>query len=171
MGASTHVQSFTVMTVCTGNICRSPMAEVVVRQALAEAGLDHVIVRSTAITSGEVGNPIDRRAQAVLRDAGYDVPQREAVRVAKADVETTDLALAMTAQHARALLAVGFPAEKVVLFRAFENGLPDGDAHLAPAADTPDPWYGGDQDFVECLETIEACAPAIVEYVTRQQGS
>lgn len=162
--------TFTVMTVCTGNICRSPMAEVVVRQALAEAGVADVVVRSTAVTNGEVGNPIDRRAQAVLRDAGYDVPRRGAVQVTAADVETTDLALAMTAQHARALRMVGFPPEKVVLFRAFEHGIPDGEAHLAPGEDTPDPWYGGDQDFVECLETIEACTPAIVEYVAGVQA-
>ena len=107
--------TYTVMTVCTGNICRSPMAEVVLAQALATAGLGQVAVRSTAVTGEEIGNPIDTRAQAVLREAGYVVPDRGAVRVSAADIATTDLALAMTAQHARALRQVGFPPEKVVL--------------------------------------------------------
>lgn len=154
------------MTVCTGNICRSPMAEVVLRDALERAGLaDVVSVRSTAVTSEEIGNPIDGRAQRVLADAGYAVPRRRAVRVQRSDVEATDLALAMTAQHARALRALGFPAAKVALFRAFEDGVPGGDPSDQDAPDTPDPWYGGPEDFQECLATIEACAPGIVDYV------
>ena len=162
--------TYTVMTVCTGNICRSPMAEVVLAQALATAGLGQVAVRSTAVTGEEIGNPIDTRAQAVLREAGYVVPDRGAVRVSAADIATTDLALAMTAQHARALRQVGFPPEKVVLFRAFGHGVPDGDASTASAPDTPDPWYGGPEDFVECLATIEACAPGVVEYLRARVG-
>ena len=157
--------SYSVMTVCTGNICRSPMAEVVLADALAAAGLTGVSVRSTAVTGEEIGNPIDTRAQAVLREAGYEVPVRGAVRVTAGDVATTDLALAMTEQHARALRRLGFPPEKVVLFRAFEHGVPDGEASAASAPDTPDPWYGGHEDFVECLATIEACAPGVVEYL------
>lgn len=169
------------MTVCTGNICRSPMAEVVLRDAFAEAGLGGAVsVRSTAVTSGELGNPIDRRAQRVLRGAGYEVPDRGAVRVSSADAAETDLVLAMTSDHARELRRIGFPPEQVVLFRAFEHGVPTGPGGeaLAPgefagvdAPDTPDPWYGGPEDFVECLETIEACAPGIVEYVRAHVSS
>ncbi|WP_281862121.1 low molecular weight protein-tyrosine-phosphatase [Salana multivorans] len=161
--------TFTVMTVCTGNICRSPMAEVVLRDAFERAGLgDRVTVRSTAVTSEEIGNPIDSRAQRVLREAGYDVPRREAVRVRSDDAARTDLTLAMTRHHARELRRLGFPADEVVLFRAFEDGAPDGDPAAIDAADTPDPWYGGPEDFAECLETVEACAPGVVEYVSRR---
>ena len=164
--------TFQIMTVCTGNICRSPMAEIVLRDALEQAGLaDQVEVRSTAVTSEEIGNPIDSRAQRVLRDAGYEVPRRGAVRVRSGDGESVDLALAMTRHHARELRRLGFPAERVVLFRAFEDGVPDGDPAAVDAPDTPDPWYGGPEDFVECLETIEACAPGIVEYVRARVGA
>lgn len=166
------VTQFRVMTVCTGNICRSPMAEVVLRAALAEAGLDEAVsVRSTAVTGEEVGNPIDHRADRVLRRAGFQVPVREATRVVAHDVAQTDLALAMTAQHARALRRLGFPEEKVVLFRAFEAGVPHGPPHEVEAPDTPDPWYGGPEDFEECLATIVACTPGIVEYVGAQVAS
>ena len=51
---------------------------------------------------------------------------------------------------------------------AFEDGAPDGDPAAIDAADTPDPWYGGPEDFAECLETVEACAPGVVEYVSRR---
>lgn len=164
--------TFQIMTVCTGNICRSPMAEIVLRDAFERAGLgDRVAISSTAVTGEEVGNPIDSRAQRVLRGSGYDVPRRGAVRVTADDAERADLVLAMTGYHARELRRLGFPAERVVLFRAFEDGVPDGDPAAVDAPDTPDPWYGGPEDFVECLETIEACAPGIVEYVRARVGA
>ena len=59
-----------VVFVCWGNICRSPMAERVARGMAAERGLD-VEADSVGISSEESGNPIDRRAAAVLREAGY----------------------------------------------------------------------------------------------------
>ncbi|GMA33279.1 low molecular weight protein-tyrosine-phosphatase [Litorihabitans aurantiacus] len=165
--------TYTVMTVCTGNICRSPMAEVVLRKAFADAGLD-VEVRSTAVTAYEIGNPIDSRARDVLVEAGFDVPARGAVQVTREDVATTDLALAMTGEHAGGLRRVGFPPEKVVLFRAFED--PElareraAQLHEELAEDTPDPWFGDRDDFVQTLATIEACAPAIVDYVRARIG-
>ena len=55
---------YTIMTVCTGNICRSPMAEIVLRKYVEDAGLaDRVQVKSSGVSSEEHGNPIDRRAQ------------------------------------------------------------------------------------------------------------
>ncbi|MCL1900324.1 MAG: low molecular weight phosphotyrosine protein phosphatase, partial [Promicromonosporaceae bacterium] len=64
--------AYRVMTVCTGNICRSPMAEIVLRQALAAAGLGRdVTVESTAVYSEEQGNPIDPRASRWLVAHGY----------------------------------------------------------------------------------------------------
>ena len=58
---------YSVMVVCTGNICRSPMAEIVLRERFAAAGLaDQVVVDSTGISDEERGNPLDRRARAVL---------------------------------------------------------------------------------------------------------
>ncbi|WP_370741039.1 arsenate reductase/protein-tyrosine-phosphatase family protein [Cellulomonas telluris] len=68
---------YRVMTVCTGNICRSPMAEVVLRTKLEEAGLADVVeVDSTGISDEEHGNPVDRRARAVLRAHGYPTGER-----------------------------------------------------------------------------------------------
>lgn len=161
---------YTVLTVCTGNICRSPMAEVVLRDAFERVGLgNEVQVRSTAISSEEVGNPIDSRAQHVLREAGYDVPVRQAVQVRLQDADA-DLVLAMTSEHARALRAMGFSRKQVVLFRAFEDGLPQEDPYLIAAPDTPDPWYGDHEDFVECLATVERCARGVVEYVRHRYG-
>ena len=161
---------YRVMTVCTGNICRSPMAEVVLRRRLDEAGLgDLVEVSSTGISDEEHGNPIDRRAQAVLRDHGYDVPRREARQVGATDLTATDLVLAMTSLHARALRRLGKTpdvADRVVMYRSFDPEAPT----VAPGQsehplDIDDPWYGGMEDFRACLAQVEAAADPIVEHV------
>ena len=148
--------TYRVMTVCTGNICRSPMAEVVLQRAFADAGLSDVEVRSTAVTAYEVGNPIDPRARDVMVEAGFDVPERGAVQVTREDAATTDLALAMTGEHAGALRRLGFPAEKVVMFRAFEDERLAERLHEAIAQDTPDPWFGDRFDFCSVGTVLEA---------------
>lgn len=161
---------YRVMTVCTGNICRSPMAEVVLRARLDEAGLgDRVVVDSTGVSDEEHGNPVDRRARAALAARGYDVPAREARQVRPADLAERDLVLAMTASHARALRRLaGDPdaAGRVVMFRTFDPAAPrlddQRDEHLL---DVDDPWYGGPENFEHCLDEIEAAAGGVVDAV------
>lgn len=161
---------YRVMTVCTGNICRSPMAEVVLRSRFEDAGLgDRVVIDSTGISNEEHGNPIDRRARAVLAAHGYPVPHRTAQQVRAVDLTARDLVLAMTSVHARALRRLaGDPrvAERVVMYRSFDPAAPavhgDGSEHLL---DVDDPWYGGAEDFEVCLEVVEAAADAVVEHV------
>ncbi|MCL1871765.1 MAG: low molecular weight phosphotyrosine protein phosphatase [Promicromonosporaceae bacterium] len=164
-------KTFRVMTVCTGNICRSPMAEIVLREAFAANGLDaDVVVDSTGVSGEEQGNPVDRRARSVLSRHGYPAgDSHRARRVTTADVAGHDLVLAMTAHHARALRrlvrADGEGAE-IRMFRSFDPEAPvlrEGQGeHLL---DVEDPWYGGMEDFEVCLREIEAATPGIVEYV------
>lgn len=173
---------FRVMTVCTGNICRSPMAEIVLREALAASGLDGaVVVDSTGVSGEEQGNPVDRRARRVLTAHGYPAGDAHvARRVTSAELGERDLVLAMTAHHARALrrlagfgeggdLSSPMPAAGgpvIRMFRSFDPEAPalaEGDSeHLL---DVEDPWYGGMEDFEVCLREIEAATPGIVEYV------
>lgn len=156
------------MTVCTGNICRSPMAEVVLQERFARAGLDGaVVVDSTGISGEEHGNPIDPRAQQVLRARGYEVPHHRARQVTAVDVAGRDLVLAMTATHAHALrrLARGDVAiaERIRMFRSFDPDAPtDGPEHLL---DVDDPWYGADAGFEVTMAEIEAAADGIVAHV------
>lgn len=163
---------YRVMTVCTGNICRSPMAEVVLRQRLEAAGLgDQVLVDSSGISDEERGNPVDRRARAVLRGHRYPGGDgHRARRVRAEDLTARDLLLPMTSVHARALrrLAGGDPvlAERVVMYRRFDPGAPEvddpRDEHLL---DIDDPWYGGPDEFEACLAQIEAGADGVVAHV------
>lgn len=162
--------AYRVMTVCTGNICRSPMAEIVLRDRFEAAGLgDVVVVDSSGISDEEHGNPVDTRARAVLAEHGYPVGDGHRARqVTAGDVGSRDLLLAMTTRHARGLrdLAAQVDGDATIrLYRSFDpaaEGLPEHRLDIA------DPWYGGPEDFELCLAEIEAAADGVVDYVRTQ---
>ncbi|MFC3398305.1 low molecular weight protein-tyrosine-phosphatase [Microbacterium amylolyticum] len=133
-----------IVVVCTGNICRSPMGEVVLRDRLAAAGLD-VSVRSSGVSAEEVGNPIDHRAVAVLSEHGYAVPARTA-RWFDVEDAAADLILVMTRQHRSALLRRGVEEDRVRLWMEFVPG-PRRKTSLTPGTATdrtskrPSNWW------------------------------
>lgn len=162
---------YRVMAVCTGNICRSPIAEVVLRDRFEAAGLGGAVeVDSGGTSSEELGNPIDPRAARVLQEAGYPVPDRTAHQVTRRDLADHDLVLAMTAQHARRLRTQApddAAAERVRMYRSFDPAAPSLDVVDEHELDVEDPWYGDHDDFLATLGQVEAAADAIVAYVRR----
>ncbi len=163
---------YTVMTVCTGNICRSPMAEIVLRAEFEQRGLgDRVCVMSSGVSDEEYGNPIDRRAVRVLRARGYQIPAHHfAHRIENDEIEQTDLFLPMTASHMRALKRQ-LPADKqsgVRMYRSFDPNLQTpADGH-EDIIDLVDPWYGGSHEFEVAIDQIEQTAPYIVDWVEQR---
>ena len=152
----TDTQPYTVMTVCTGNICRSPMGEIILRHFFNERGLgDQVDVESSGVSDEEWSHPIDPRAVRVLRERGYgdEIPRDHfAHRISREEIERTDLFLPMTASHMRSLLRM-LPAGK----RA--------EVHMYRSVD---PWYGGQHEFEVAIDQIEEVAPYIVDWVAQQ---
>ncbi|MCI1220203.1 MAG: low molecular weight phosphotyrosine protein phosphatase [Bifidobacterium sp.] len=160
------------MTVCTGNICRSPMAEIILRAQFDAAGLSsQVDVESSGVSDEEDSHPIDPRAVRVLRQRGYEIPAHHyAHRITRDEVRRTDLFLPMTASHMRSLLRQ-IPAVKrsqVHLYRSFDPNLPKPPAGREDMIDLVDPWYGGPKDFDIAIDQIEEVAPYIVDWVRRQ---
>ncbi|MBT1160427.1 MULTISPECIES: low molecular weight protein-tyrosine-phosphatase [Bifidobacterium] len=160
---------YTVMTVCTGNICRSPMAEIILRAEFESRGLaDRVRVMSSGVSDEEYGNPIDRRAVRVLRADGYEIPAHHfAHRITREEINESDLFLPMTASHMRALLRQ-LPAEKrseVHMYRSFDPNLPKPAAGREDEIDLVDPWYGGPHEFQVAIDQIKEVAPYIVDWV------
>mgnify|MGYP000593280913 FL=1 len=163
---------YTVMTVCTGNICRSPMAEIILRAEFERRGLaDKVNVESSGVSDEEYGNPIDRRAVKVLKERGYELPAHHfAHRITRDEIERTDLFLPMTASHMRALLRM-LPAGKraeVHMYRSFDPNLPKPKPGREDQIDLVDPWYGGKHEFEVAIDQIEEVAPYIVDWVAKQ---
>lgn len=169
---------YRIAMVCTGNICRSAMAQVVLTDRLVAAGLgSDVVVTSSGVSDEEHGNPIDPRARRLLRERGYgtgDDPASRAAdavitghrahRVTDAELAGHDLLLAMTSAHRRELVRraerAGTPVERVRMFRAFDPAAPAGAD--GRELDVPDPWYGTMTDFVDTLEVVERVCDALV---------
>ena len=160
------MEQLRVMTVCTGNICRSPMAEVVLRERLAEAGITDVVVDSTGTTGYELGEPMDPRARKVLLAAGYSDPgigAHRARQVSASDLRSRDLVLAATHEHVRSLrrvLGVGADDEAATHVRLIRSFDP-----ASGPIDLADPWYGDEVDFEQCLAEIEASVDGILEHL------
>lgn len=146
-----------VCFVCSGNICRSPVAEKVFSARLADAGLSEA-VRVTSAGTGpwHAGEPMDRRAAASLRDRGYDTGHR--ARQIDDALLDADLLVAATHDHVRDLVAAGADPARVVLLRSFDPDAPSD-------AEVPDPYFGGEDGFVEVIEMVEAAMPGLVERV------
>lgn len=148
---------YRVAVVCLGNICRSPMADVVLSARVADAGLDDRVSVSSSGTGGwHVGGPMDERAAATLTGAGYDATRHRARQWQGND--DADLVLAMDAQN---LADIGGGNERVMPFRAFDP--------LEPGGDVPDPYYGGDSGFEEVLAMVERTTEALVAALASQR--
>lgn len=150
--------TFHVSFVCTGNICRSPMAALVFADHVHQEGLDDVIrVSSAGVGPWHVGEPADTRARQILAEHGY--PTAHVARQVDKDDLAADLVLAMDSSHRNALRGLVDDPERLRMFRSFD---PDADGDL----DVPDPYYGGDDGFADVLAMIEAAVPGLLEYVT-----
>lgn len=146
-----------VVFVCTGNICRSPIAEKVFVDELERAGLAAKVRVSSAGTGGwHVGAPADERAAAVLRDAGY--PDAHTARQIDAEQLGADLIVALDNGHRRALRSMVPEPDRVRLLRSFDPDAP-------PGSEVPDPYYGGPDGFDGVLAMVRAAMPGLVGYV------
>ncbi|BBZ76551.1 protein-tyrosine-phosphatase [Mycolicibacterium anyangense] len=147
-----------VTFVCSGNICRSPMAEKMFGHQIAQRGLADVVRVSSAGTGHwHVGEGADRRANAVLRQHGYPTDHR-AARLDD-DHLGADLVIALGRNHLRFLSDLGVEPDRLRLLRSFD---PRSGAH---APDVEDPYYGDHADFEETFTVIEASLPGLHTWV------
>lgn len=157
---------YRVALVCLGNICRSPMAHVVLADRVAAAGLDgRVEVVSSGTGDWHVGHPMDDRAAATLRAAGYDGSAHRAQQVVASWLDECDVLLAMDRQNLadlRELAPAGADPERVRLYGDFDP--------VTPGAEVPDPYYGGDEGFAEVLAMVERTAAVLAQRLADAVG-
>jgi protein-tyrosine phosphatase len=163
---------FRIITVCTGNICRSPMAELLLTHAFKDAGLaDDVVVDSAGTTSWEVGRPIDERAAHKLGLHGITSTNHRARQFEPGWYRDRDLILALDLDHYEQLRRdAPDPAarSKVHLLREFD---PASAGRPVEELGIYDPWFGDAADFNASWELMHPAVDGIVAFVRRQLDS
>ena len=153
---------YRVCLVCLGNICRSPMAETVLRAELAAAGLDGAVVVDSAGTGDwHVGDAMDPGARSALASRGHDGSAHRARQFQPSWLSRYDLILAMDTRNLVDLrrMARGEDRDRIRLFGASGG--------LGQSSDIPDPWGGGPDEFGHVLDLLGTAAPVIATRLTR----
>lgn len=147
-----------VLLVCMGNICRSPMAEGMLRQGLVRRNLQWLVEIDSAGTNGfHAGAPPDPRAQAAVGRRGFDIGNLRAREIKSEDFEVFDLLLAMDRDNLERLLKRAPPAQqhKVGLLREFAGAM--------SSRIVPDPYYGGVLGFEKVLDILEESLTGVLD--------
>jgi protein-tyrosine phosphatase len=147
-----------MLFVCMGNICRSPTAEGVVRQLLAERAPELRVQLDSAGTHGyHVGEPPDARAVEAASRRGIDIGGLRARRVRREDFDRFDLILAMDRENLKRLQELR-PEQSKAQLRLMLDFAPD-----AALEEVPDPYYGGAAGFEQVLDLLEDAAEGLLQ--------
>ena len=165
-GMDSTSSAYRVITVCTGNICRSPMAELMLKAALEREGLDGLVEVDSAGTTGyEAGRPIDPRAARRLAATQLPSENHVAREWEHSWYRERDLILALDIDH-YAWLSEAAPdqesLDKIRMLRSFDPAMAGRD-RLDQGIE--DPWYGGHADFDAVWHQIHTALPGLVEHI------
>jgi low molecular weight protein-tyrosine phosphatase len=146
-------QGISVLVVCTGNICRSPTGEAVLRHLVERRGLnDRITIASAGTHDYHVGQCPDRRSIRHASKRGYDLSPLRASLVTRDDFHQYDYILAMDRGHLRILRSMA-PAEAKARVGLFLDA-----SARWKGEDVPDPYYGGVEGFEQVLDMVEEAA-------------
>ena len=146
-----------ILMVCHGNICRSPMAEFVMKDLVKKAGREaDFLIASAATSSEELGNPVYPPARRKLREHGIDCAGKTARRMTRANYDEYDLLIGMDHANIRNMTRIcgGDPDGKLRLLMQYAGS----DREVA------DPWYTG--DFEETWQDVSAGCTALLASLT-----
>ena len=153
-----------IIMVCMGNICRSPAAEVVLRQKLVAAGIDGISVDSAGTGGWHEGDDADPRSRAAWERRGYR--GTHIARQFRTEwFDERDLILAMDTDNLTTLQArsrTETQRRRITLLRAFDPAVGISDSTAVTLLEVPDPYYGGPEGFEHMLDLIEAACDGLV---------
>ncbi len=155
-----------VLFVCLGNICRSPMAEGVFRQVVADAGMaDSFRIDSCGTGSWHVGRPPDIRAQQALGMRGIDISTQRARQVTREDFKSFDFVLAMDRANYNRLISLA-PDVYEPNIRLFMKYAPE-----MGICEIPDPFFGGPEGFDYVLNLIEVASRGLLAALMKEEAT
>ena len=149
-----------ILCVCLGNICRSPLAEGILLDQLAKAGLNDVVVDSAGTGGWHAGEAPDRRSVAIALHHGIDISRQRARKFRAEDFEAFDWIFAMDQDNLSALERLKPNHFKGRLERMLD-GVVEG------PKDVPDPYYGGDDGFLHVYNLLDQAAQKTVGEIQR----
>lgn len=160
------MNDISILMVCLGNICRSPMAEGVLRTKLLRAGLDRRVEVASAGTHGERGGAPDARAVAAAARRGYDLSRIRSRRVVAKDFERYHLLLAMDRENLDYLGSICPEGCGDRLGLLLDHGPP-----TLGVREVPDPYYGAPAGFERVLDLIEPACDSLVQNLRQRLGT
>jgi protein-tyrosine phosphatase len=156
---------YRIITVCTGNICRSPMAQLMLAEAFDAGGLGGaVVVDSAGTTAYEAGHPIDPRAARVLSAHRIHSEGHIARKWRPEWFRERDLILALDVDHYGWLHEAAPDSETLAKIRMLRSFDPAVAGRSTLDVGIEDPWYGGHHDFDLTWDLIRAAVPGIVAH-------
>ena len=150
-----------ILFICHGNICRSPMAEFVMKELVKKSGRTDIYIESAATSTEEIGNDIHPGTKRKLREEGIPFERRAARRMTAADYSRFDLIVGMDTENIRNILRItgGDPENKVHRLLEFTDRV----------RDIADPWYTG--DFNETFRDIDrGCRSILEDRIEKSEG-
>lgn len=160
---------YQVLCVCLGNICRSPTAEVVLRQH-CEAEKLSIDIDSAGTSNYHPGKAPDLRSQQYAQLRGYDLSGLRARQIQLEDFIQFDLILAMDHDNLKNLKTLAQQAKQHFGFVRAELALMSAHDPIYPHQAVPDPYYGGSAGFERVLDQCESSSRAWVAYFQQQNS-
>jgi protein-tyrosine phosphatase len=154
-----------ILTVCLGNICRSPLAEELLRRKCTDLGL-RVQVDSAGTSNYHVGSPPDKRMIRIAGKFGYNIAHLRARQFSPDDFDNFDYILVMDESNKRNVLALCKNPDhrsKVLSFQYF--------AGIHTPDFVPDPYYGDENDFLNTFRIVEQSAESIAQKLFKLRPS
>lgn len=144
-----------ILMVCLGNICRSPLAEGILKSKIEDL---NIVVDSAGTGAYHVGNLPDVRSIEVAKKYGIDITDQRARKLEASDLEEFDFIYAMDASNYRNILSIARTQAQEAKVKMIMNELvPESDVSV------PDPYYGGDQGFENVYKMLDQACDVIVK--------
>lgn len=152
-----YIWTMKVLMVCLGNICRSPMADGLLRKKVEEHGLD-VIVDSAGTSSYHIGEAPDNRMRETAKRFNYPIDQLRARQFTTSDFDEFDIIYTMDSSNYNNILRLARNADDEQKVKMILN-----ETHPGQNLAVPDPYYGGGQGFIDVFNMLDKATDVIIE--------
>ena len=149
-----------LLMVCLGNICRSPLADGILRKKIRESGLE-IEVDSAGTSSYHIGDPPDSRMSETAKKFGISIEDLTARQFVVSDFDQFDLIYAMDTSNYTNILSLARNDKDVSKVKLILN-----ESHPGQDLNVPDPYYGGDQGFIDVFKLLDKATDVIMKNIT-----